>query len=179
MATIRENAYIFNAPVSFFVDKMRALKEAGLRMVLKSETPRSDGSFYYRVKHKASLKSYGENITVLLMPISAEETEISIHSECLFISQLADWGQNQANVEALFNYFSVGLPELPAEAPANQDVPQLQDAPAAEYALPADSASPAPIADVSDELRQLKALADEGIISQSDFEAKKKQLLGI
>jgi hypothetical protein len=36
-----------------------------------------------------------------------------------------------------------------------------------------------PASSPADEIRKYKALADEGIITQEDFEAKKKQLLGI
>lgn len=34
-------------------------------------------------------------------------------------------------------------------------------------------------ADSSDQLRKLKSLLDDGVITQSEYEAKKKQILGI
>ena len=54
---------------------------------------------------------------------------------------------------------------------------QEQEAPA-EQAPPPQQAAPA-AADYTDELEKLAKLRDEGVISTEDFEAKKKQLLGI
>ena len=42
-----------------------------------------------------------------------------------------------------------------------------------------ESANEPEIGDVSEQLRQLKELLDEGLISEADYEAKKKQVLGI
>ena len=54
-----------------------------------------------------------------------------------------------------------------------------QDQPAEEQqAPPAPQAAP-PEADYTAELEKLAKLRDEGVISADDFEAKKKQLLGI
>ena len=59
---------------------------------------------------------------------------------------------------------------------AAQDQPAYaQEAPAA---APAAQAAPGG-ADYTDELEKLAKLRDEGVISAEDFEAKKKQLLGI
>lgn len=56
---------------------------------------------------------------------------------------------------------------------AAQDQPASeQEAPAAPQAAPAE-------ADYTAELEKLAKLRDEGVISAEDFEAKKKQLLGI
>ena len=56
---------------------------------------------------------------------------------------------------------------------AAQDQPAYeQEAPAAPQAAPAE-------ADYTAELEKLAELRDEGVISAEDFEAKKKQLLGI
>jgi Short C-terminal domain len=56
---------------------------------------------------------------------------------------------------------------------AAQDQPAYQqEAPAAPQAAPAE-------ADYTAELEKLAKLRDEGVISAEDFEAKKKQLLGI
>ena len=56
---------------------------------------------------------------------------------------------------------------------ADQDQPaEEQQAPPAPQAAPAE-------ADYTAELEKLAKLRDEGVISADDFEAKKKQLLGI
>lgn len=41
------------------------------------------------------------------------------------------------------------------------------------------SSSPKPVLDGPDQIRKYKSLADDGIITQEEFEAKKKQILGI
>lgn len=47
------------------------------------------------------------------------------------------------------------------------------------YEQPAQPAAPAGAGDYTAELERLAKLRDEGVISSDDFEAKKKQLLGI
>ena len=49
----------------------------------------------------------------------------------------------------------------------------------AQQATPADPTPPPAAADYMAELEQLAKLRDDGIITAEDFEAKKKQLLGI
>jgi hypothetical protein len=62
---------------------------------------------------------------------------------------------------------------------AAQDQPaEEQQAPPAPEAAPAPQAAPAQ-ADYTAELEKLAKLRDEGVITAADFEAKKKQLLGI
>jgi hypothetical protein len=48
-----------------------------------------------------------------------------------------------------------------------------------EEAPPAQAAAPAAAPDYTAELEKLAKLRDEGVISAEDFDAKKKQLLGI
>ena len=54
-----------------------------------------------------------------------------------------------------------------------------QDQPAEEQQAPPAPQAAAPDADYTAELEKLAKLRDEGVISADDFEAKKKQLLGI
>ena len=57
---------------------------------------------------------------------------------------------------------------------------QQQSAPPPQYAPPPQEYAPPPAApSYVDELQRLAILRDQGIISAEDFEAKKKQLLGI
>lgn len=58
---------------------------------------------------------------------------------------------------------------------------QAEYAPVYEQRAPAPAAAPAPAgdADYTAELEKLAKLRDEGVITAEDFEAKKKQLLGI
>ncbi len=54
-----------------------------------------------------------------------------------------------------------------------------QAAPAAAAPVPQPAASPAPNESYLDELEKLADLRDRGVISAEDFEAKKKQILGL
>jgi hypothetical protein len=62
-----------------------------------------------------------------------------------------------------------------APAPAQAPPPPAQTTPLPETSAPAASAQ----ADYIEELKKLAELKDAGIITEQDFEAKKKQLLGL
>ena len=70
---------------------------------------------------------------------------------------------------------SKGYPAY-AASPAPQ--PAYQAAPQSNYQAPAAPAQPT-AGDTADELRKLKSLLDDGIITPEEFDAKKKQLLGL
>ena len=55
----------------------------------------------------------------------------------------------------------------------------MADVPAGEGAPMTAQAPPAPAADPAEELKKYAELRDQGVITSEDFEAKKKQLLGI
>jgi len=62
-----------------------------------------------------------------------------------------------------------------APPPPQYAPPPQQYAPPPEQYAPAESATPSYV----DELQRLATLRDQGIISSEDFEAKKRQLLGL
>ena len=65
----------------------------------------------------------------------------------------------------------------------NRRMAPAQPAPAPAYAPPPQVAAPAPVADPAPgyvgELEQLASLRDAGVLSNDEFEAKKRQILGI
>ena len=75
----------------------------------------------------------------------------------------------------------------PPESPAGSDTTRIekwsqqdqQDQGAYEEQAPQAPAQPAGEADYTAELERLAKLRDDGVITADDFEAKKKQLLGI
>ena len=73
----------------------------------------------------------------------------------------------------------------PAPQPAYQAAPQpsyqpqTNYQPQSNYQVPAAPAQPTAGVDTADELRKLKSLLDDGIITPEEFDAKKKQLLGL
>jgi len=81
----------------------------------------------------------------------------------------------QAQIEQLQQQQSVPPPQYAAPAP--QYASEQYAAPAPQYAPAAPAAAAAP--SYIEELQRLATLRDQGIISAEDFEAKKRQLLGI
>jgi len=81
--------------------------------------------------------------------------------------QLAD---QQAQIEQLQQEQQYAPPPQQYAPPPQQYAPPPQ-----QYAPPAEPAAPSYV----DELQRLATLRDQGIISAEDFEAKKRQLLGI
>ena len=65
-----------------------------------------------------------------------------------------------------------------AAAAQAQDAPPA-DAPADEYAAPEAAAPEAAESSQIEELKQLAALKDQGILTEEEFSAKKAQILGI
>ena len=65
-----------------------------------------------------------------------------------------------------------------AAAAQAQDAPPA-DAPADEYAAPEAAAPEAAESSQIEELKQLAALKDQGILTEEEFAAKKAQILGI
>ena len=76
---------------------------------------------------------------------------------------------------------SKGYPAYAASPaqPAYQAAPQPSYQPQSNYQAPAAPAQPTAGGDTADELRKLKSLLDDGIITPEEFDAKKKQLLGL
>lgn len=158
MARKADGQKLYPVPISFFVEKCRAIETAGLELSFKSENPTETG-VWYRFHHGMSMKSYGEKITVTLTP-SAGGTDVHILSECGMPTQLMDMGKNKSNVEQLFQYFEWGMPvsggavppvipavapqSAPAPAPAPTIPPQQTPAPAPAPAPTAPQPAPAP-----------------------------------
>ena len=67
----------------------------------------------------------------------------------------------------------------PAPQPAYQAAPQPNYQPQPSYQTSAAPAQPTAGGDTADELRKLKSLLDDGIITPEEFDAKKKQILGL
>ena len=82
------------------------------------------------------------------------------------ISRLGTSKKAEYNIEASKSLNDIvtgrGAPAAPAAAPA-----------------PAPAAAPTSVSEAADDLMKLKELLDAGILPQAEFDAKKKQLLGL
>ena len=134
MAHQAEMQKSYKTAISYFVEKVRAIDGAGLRLSLKCENPAEDGSVWFRVLHGMTAASYGEKITITLKP-TEDGTNVHILSVCGMPTQIMDMGKNKSNCEAIFKYLEQGIESAPAASPA--------PAPAAEPA-PAPAADPSP-----------------------------------
>ena len=74
-----------------------------------------------------------------------------------------------------------GREDAPAEnaAPAADGTPVCEAVPAQEAAPEKQQSAPAAKTSVADEIRKLAELKEQGILTEEEFTAKKKQLLGL
>ena len=86
---------------------------------------------------------------------------------------------NRAQKKAMAQQQDQAEQQQMADMQAQMADMQAQMAAPAAPAAPAAAAAPTGGNDVTAQLTQLKALVDQGIVTQEEFEAKKKQLLGI
>ena len=121
MGKKHQEARSYPVPMDFFVQKLRAINQAGLNVELKSENPTPTG-VWFRIHHGVTFTSWGEKITVTLQNLG-NGTGVDILSECGMPTQVVDWGKNASNVQVLFAYLEQGLP-----------VGQPMNAPQAAYA---------------------------------------------
>ena len=105
MAAKHEKSILVNAPLMLVVERLRYLPASGMKMTLQGECPYQNGAMF-QIKHGVGMTSWGENITMVLLPVGADQTSVSIRSECVLPTQIIDWGQNKKNVENLIRYLS-------------------------------------------------------------------------
>ena len=139
-------------PLDYFVQKLRVIDGAGLRVELKSENPTETG-VWFRIHHGMTGASYGERITVTLTARSPFQTGIDIESVCVMPTQIWDAGKNKSNINVLFGYLEKDMASyVPQNAgayvpppPQTQQVPPqtVQTPPTASYAPPVQTPPPA------------------------------------
>ncbi|MBQ9719689.1 MAG: zinc ribbon domain-containing protein [Oscillospiraceae bacterium] len=135
MAARSQNARVYNVPMDYFVQKMRAIHSSGLGMELRAEVPLPNG-LQYPLKHGVSLSSWGENVTVTLAD-QGGSTYVDIVSECALPTQIVDWGKNNQNILNIFSYlerdmgvyFQQPAAQMPAAEPASFPQQTAQSAP--------------------------------------------------
>ncbi len=77
----------------------------------------------YHFKRGITLTTWGEEITVTLMPIDTFNCNVEVKSECRMPTQVVDWGKNRSNVEAVFVYIFKNIARYaPVSAPPPQPV---------------------------------------------------------
>lgn len=93
----------YQLPIMEIVYKLRTIKSSGLRISYVREFAIPGGA-QLEFTSGVSALSWGENITVRLTETANGFTMTDIISECLFPTQIIDWGKNKKNVTKLFGY---------------------------------------------------------------------------
>ena len=113
-------------PMSFFLGKCRAIESGGLNVALKSENSEKDGRVWFRIHHGMTMMSYGEKITITLLPYGSG-TRVHVHSTCGLPTQVIDYGKNRQNVNNIFKYLEDGIASAAAAIQSQRTVaPQPQ-----------------------------------------------------
>ena len=105
------------------------------------------------VKTGVSWKSWGENLLLTISPSHNGTSELSITSSSKFGA--ADWGKNQENISDILNLLTSELQQY--NKVSSQTVSSSDDIPA--------------------QIKKLADLKDAGILSESEFQEKKTELL--
>jgi hypothetical protein len=141
-------------------DVFRAAKDAlGNRSEFKVESA-DEVTRMIQLKAGISLMSWGENITatISLNPGGSAISVLSTPKTGVLGGGMLDGGKNRRNINSVLSAISSELPKYKkfvASAPTDAN------------------------SDTDLQLRKMKSLLDDGIISQDEFDTKKKQLLGI
>lgn len=106
MAAKFENTVTLNAQIPALVEKMRNIAFSGLGITLQSEAPYANGGVCFQLKNGMGLTSWGENISVILVPAGETQTTAAVRSECALPTQIIDWGKNKENVTKLIQFLS-------------------------------------------------------------------------
>ena len=102
MAASAQDARVYNIPIDYFVQKLRAIQTSGLGLTYTSEAATPYG-YQFHIYRGVSLTSWGENVTVTLSS-QGNGTNVAIYSECSLPTQLIDWGKNSQNIYSIFMY---------------------------------------------------------------------------
>ena len=104
MAAKYEQQFILNYnidPLYHLVSSMNFVQDLKLNLLLNSREPQN---CCLRYDHGMSMSSWGEEITMLLTPMNAGTTCVSIRSECTMPTQIIDWGKNKKMVMNIYDY---------------------------------------------------------------------------
>ena len=136
MAAQSQKIYTINLNINELCNIIRGPEFASsLNIELKSENPASNG-VWFRFHCGVTFTSWGEKITITLLPIDAKTTSMTIHSECGMPTQVIDMGKNYRNVCNIYEYIERVMmarginPANNVQATVPSPAPMAQPAPA-------------------------------------------------
>ncbi len=137
------------SPDDTFAALVAALNHSG-RFSIKNATA---ASRTIQVKTGVSLKSWGENLLITVSPGLNGFSEISIGSSSKY--GLIDWGKNQDNFNDIMKLLSIELEQYKKVSSSHESSTQ----------------------DIPSQIKALADLKDSGVLTESEFQAKKAELL--
>ena len=90
-------------------------KKLNLKMV---EETQSEVGPVYRYTHGATFTSWGEEITITLIPNEDNTVCVNVLSVCVEQEQMIDCGKNKSNIKHIFDYIVSALQRQAADAQA-------------------------------------------------------------
>ena len=96
-----------------------------LKLVYKSQAPSYNGVIF-SFSSETSFTSWGEHVTITVMPTAGYGTQIDVYSKCSLPTQIVDWGKNKENVTRILSYVQQNLARY---APAQYAAPAPAPAP--------------------------------------------------
>lgn len=107
MAANYSNTYILNADVGHICSVLRDVRFYGfLQLKFMFETY-VQGGMMYQFSNGFNLASWGENINITVLYFNESSSYVIIKSECVFPTQIIDWGKNKSNVDKIYNHLMV------------------------------------------------------------------------
>ena len=149
-------------PVDATADAAYAALKAAVEKLRFNVESSDDAARTINITTRVSAFSWGEKITASVGAGENGETVVTLASTPKLATNVADMGRAKRELEAIAKALDE---ELHGGAPAEKPAAQPVKANGMDF--------------VADEIRKLAQLKDEGLLTEEEFTAKKKQLLGI
>ena len=149
-------------PVDATADAAYAALKAAVEKLRFNVESSDDAARTINITTRVSAFSWGEKITASVGAGENGETVVTLASAPKLATNVADMGRAKRELEAIAKALDE---ELHGGAPAEKPAAQPVKANGMDF--------------VADEIRKLAQLKDEGLLTEEEFTAKKKQLLGI
>ncbi len=149
-------------PVDATADAAYAALKAAVEKLRFNVESSDDAARTINITTRVSAFSWGEKITASVGAGENGETVVTLASAPKLATNVADMGRAKRELEAIAKALDEEL-----HGGASAETPAAQPAKANGMDF------------VADEIRKLAQLKDEGLLTEEEFTAKKKQLLGI
>ncbi len=103
MAAHAQEQRVYRAGLMDLVYKIRALPQYVKGYSIVSEGAYLNGCCF-RLQRTISAASWGEDISLTILPVDAYNCSVQIYSECTLPTRVGEMGRNKKNVAELFGY---------------------------------------------------------------------------